>query len=194
VGERDAAPADGARAVEAAVGSSLPRRSPAAATPEDAAPEEVTPRGRSAAEDATSAADRPGAPDSVQGWRAVVADLYGRRAESFATAAPDRLADVYTAGSPLRAADEEHVRGLAGAGEVLRGFAPAVVAVTAVEAADGRVEMDLVDRWPGYDVVPAGGRDGPALRTVPGRPEATVRMVLLRTGEGWRIDSAQRLA
>ncbi len=96
--------------------------------------------------------------------------------------------------SPLRAADEEHARSLAAAGEVLRGFAPTVVAVTAVGDVGDRVEMDLVDRWGDYDVVPATDPDGPVLRTVPGRPEAEVRMVLVRTGEGWRIESARRLA
>lgn len=141
----------------------------------------------------TRPGDRPGAPDSVTGWRAVVTDLYGRRATAFATATPDGLAQVYTDASPLRAADEEQVRVLAEAGEVLRGFAPEVVAVTAVDADDGRAELDLVDRWPGYDVAPAGAPEGAAVRTVPGRPEATVRMVLVRTDEGWRIDTAQRL-
>jgi hypothetical protein len=53
--------------------------------------------------------------------------------------------------------------------------------------------MDLVDRWPDYDVVPTGAADGPALRTEHGRPEAGVRMVLVRTADGWRIDTAHRL-
>ena len=53
--------------------------------------------------------------------------------------------------------------------------------------------MDLVDRSPGYDVVAAGAPDGPAIRTVPGRPETSVRMVLVRTDEGWRIETARRL-
>jgi len=172
----------GAGTVEAAVagdltdrGAPAPPRPPAEAT-EDAAP-----------------ADRQERPDSALGWREVVADLYARRAEAFGTAAPERLADVYTEGSPLRAADEEHARGLAEAGEVLRGFTPTVLAVTGVGDGTDRVEMDLVDRWPDYDVVPAVAPDGPAVRTVPGRPETSVRMVLVRTGEGWRIESAQRL-
>jgi hypothetical protein len=103
------------------------------------------------------------------------------------------LADVYAPGSPLRAADEEHALRLAEAGEVLRGFRPTVVAVTATHDSRDRVEMDLTDRWPDYDVVPAGTPDGPAIRTVPGRPESGVRMVLVRTAQGWRIDTAERV-
>jgi hypothetical protein len=129
----------------------------------------------------------------VEAWRTVVDELYERRAAAFASAAPEQLAAVYTAGSPLLGADQDHARGLAAAGEVLRGFAPTVVAVTAVDDGGDRVEMDLVDRWAGYEVVPALAPDGAATRSVPGRAESTVRMVLVRTGEGWRIESAQRL-
>jgi hypothetical protein len=122
----------------------------------------------------------------------VVADLYQRRVAAFTATAPEAWGDVYTSGSSLRSADEEHARRLAAADEALRGFAPEVVAVTAVRTDGDRVELELLDRWPGYDVV-AGGPDGPALRTVPGRPETTVRMVLARTVGGWRIESARRL-
>ena len=75
---------------------------------------------------------------------------------------------------------------------MLRGFAPTVVRVTAAVVAGDRAEVDLVDAWPGYDVVPAAAADGSVLRTDPGRPEAPVHMVLRRTGTGWRIESAQR--
>jgi eukaryotic-like serine/threonine-protein kinase len=50
-----------------------------------------------------------------------------------------------------------------------------------------------VDRWADYEVVPADAPEGPAIRTMPGRAESTVRMVLVRTAEGWRIDTAERL-
>ncbi|TQN43525.1 serine/threonine protein kinase [Blastococcus colisei] len=159
--------------------------------------------GRSRAPDVGAVAPRPeaaqapapaGVPDSVQGWRAVVAELYAHRAAAFASGSVERLADVYTEGSGVRTADEEHVRALSAAGEVLRGFAPRVVAVTAAGTPGDRVALDLVDRWADYAVVPAGAPDGPAVRTVPGRAEATVRMVLVRTTDGWRIESARRLS
>jgi hypothetical protein len=69
-----------------------------------------------------------------------------------------------------------------------------VLAVTGVENAGDRVELELVDRWPDYEVVVAGAPDGRVVRTVAGRPATSVRMVLVRTAEGWRVDSAQRLA
>jgi eukaryotic-like serine/threonine-protein kinase len=122
-----------------------------------------------------------------------VSDLYERRARAFATASVAELADVYTAGSPLRPPDEQHAGELAQAGEALRGFTPVVVAVTGVSGSGDRREVDLVDRWPGYDVVLAGEPDGAALRSLPGRPDVGVRMVLVRTPDGWRIDSAERL-
>lgn len=125
-------------------------------------------------------------------WAAVVADLYRRRAAAFATAAAAELDDVYAPGSALLAADRQHVRELAAAGETVRGFAPEVVDVRALSADEDRAELDLVDRWAAYEVVAADDPDGPALRTGAGRAESGVRMVLVRSAEGWRIESATR--
>ncbi|MCW2682319.1 MAG: Serine/threonine protein kinase [Blastococcus sp.] len=139
-------------------------------------------------------ADRPEAPDSADGWRAVVADLYQRRARAFAAAQADGFAGVYAHGSGQWATDEQYVRALSEAGEVLRGFAPEISGLSVLASDGTRAHLDLVDRWPDYDVVSAGAPDGPAVRTVPGRPETAVRLVLIRTGAGWRIESGQRLA
>jgi hypothetical protein len=159
------------------------------------APAEAT---RSATERAASVepaqADRQQAPDTTGGWRAVVADLYERRAHAFATARPDGFDGVYAPGSAQWATDAQYARALGEAGEVLRGFAPEIADLSVRSSEGTRVQLHLVDRWPEYDVVPAGAPDGPALRTVPGRPETVVRLVLVRTGEGWRIESGQRLA
>jgi hypothetical protein len=182
--EADRGRGDAVGAAVAAVVSTQPERG------EGAAPQES---GSSPTPGDASVADRQEMPDSLAGWRAVVTELYERRAGAFAAASTQGLAGIYALGSPLRAADEAQVRALADAGEVLRGFAPTVVAVTTAGDGTDRVELDLVDRWPGYDVVPAGATDGAALRTAPARPETGVRMVLVRTGEGWRIESAQRL-
>jgi eukaryotic-like serine/threonine-protein kinase len=76
---------------------------------------------------------------------------------------------------------------------VLRGFAPAVAEVTFAERAGDRVTLDLVDSWPGYEVVSAAHPDGPAVRTGEGRAAAGVRMVLLRAGDRWLIESAERV-
>ncbi len=141
-----------------------------------------------------AAADRQEAPDSAEGWRTVVEELYQRRARAFGPAGVQALDAVYTVGSPQRAADDQHARELAAAGEVLRGFAPSVAEVRVIAGSGDRIQLDLVDEWPDYDVVTARDPDGAAVRTVPGRPETGVRMTVMRTEDGWRIESAQRLA
>ncbi|WP_347060192.1 serine/threonine-protein kinase [Blastococcus sp. HT6-30] len=160
--------------------------SPGAASPEPPAPP---------APPATVAAaglPETAAPDGPDEWRVLVAELYARRAEGL-SGTPARLTDVYPAGSPLLAADEEHARRLAAAGETLGGFAPAVVELTVTEASPDRAELLLTDRWPDYRVLAADDPAGLPLRTVTGRPDAEVRMVLVRTPAGWRIDQAERV-
>lgn len=130
-------------------------------------------------------------PATVDDWRTLVTQLYARRAEAL-NGNPAALGDVYAPGSPLRAADAEHARTLTAAGEQLRGFAPAVVELAVVATTEDRAELVLTDRWPDYRVVPAGRPDVEAIRTVVGRPDAEVRMTLLRTPSGWRIESAER--
>jgi hypothetical protein len=134
----------------------------------------------------------PADPVTVQDWRGVVEELYRRRAEAFATASPELLADVYAAGTEMLAADTALARDLAGAGEVLRGFAPEVAEVTAAQRVEDRVTLDLVDSWAGYTVVSAADPAGPALRTAEGRPAASVHMVLIRAGDRWLIEGAER--
>jgi hypothetical protein len=166
-----------------------------------AAPTGATGTGRAAVGNAPAAnaptgtglADRQEAPGTPAAWQLLVEELYGRRARCFGAGTPELLGGVYAPGSPLRAADEAHVRALAAAGETLRGFAPAVVEVTGVSVTGERALLDLVDRRPEYEVVTAGSAEGPALRTEPGRPGTAVRMALLRTPEGWRIESAERV-
>jgi hypothetical protein len=162
--------------------------SPAAAT-------SAAPAGRPEVADAPAGlADRQEAPGSAADWRRLVEELYARRAHTFAIDAAELLDGVYTPGSAHRAADEAHVTALADAGEALRGFIPTVVEVTGASVDGDRAVVDLTDRWPEYEVVAAGSANGgPALRTAPGRPATAVRMVLLRTPDGWRIDSAERL-
>ncbi|TFV52260.1 hypothetical protein E4P43_07380 [Blastococcus sp. TF02A-35] len=131
-------------------------------------------------------------PTSAGEWDALVGELYQRRAEAFEAADPARLGEVYAPGSALLAADQQHARSLAEAGERLSGFAPVVREVTVEAATAQRAQLRLTDRWLDYLVVPAGHPEGPVLRTVPGRSDAQVQLVLVRTAEGWRIDSAVR--
>ncbi|MGY1603355.1 serine/threonine-protein kinase [Geodermatophilus sp. SYSU D00815] len=144
--------------------------------------------------EATDPADPRETPADPAGWVPVLAELYRRRAEAFATASADPLAGVYTDGSDLRAADAGSVAALAASGEVLRGFTPGVLRVTAARVSADRAEVDLVDAVPGYDVVRAAQPGAGPVRSEPGRPEAPVRMVLRATADGWRIESAVLLA
>jgi eukaryotic-like serine/threonine-protein kinase len=132
-------------------------------------------------------------PGRLEEWRTLVHELYLRRAEAFRTASPNLLDAVYAGSSALRAADARFVTSLAGSGEVLRGFLPDVEQVTAARS-DGadRVRLDLLDSWAAYEVVALAQPDGPALRTGAGQGPSGVRMVLVRTGEGWRIETAER--
>ncbi|MGY1699649.1 serine/threonine-protein kinase [Geodermatophilus sp. SYSU D00766] len=129
-------------------------------------------------------------------WTAVLTALYERRAEAFGTGDAALLAEVYTADSPLLAADRAYLAALGAAGEVLRGFRPTVaqVAVTGVAGADGTVQVQLLDSWPECAVVSAAVPDGPVLRTEAGRAPARVEMVLVPGPDGWRIGSAGRLS
>jgi hypothetical protein len=68
------------------------------------------------------------------------------------------------------------------------------VTVGSAPAADGHVRVQLLDSWPECAVVPAATPDGPVLRTEPGRAPVPVVMVLVPGSDGWRIDSAGRLA
>jgi hypothetical protein len=131
------------------------------------------------------------APADTEGWRAVVADLYARRAAAFADPGIADFGLVYTRSSPLRTADSEYAQDLAAAGEALRGFDPAVVSVDGVSATGDRAVVDLVDSWPAHEVVTAG--DGSVVRLASGRPETVVRLVLVRAPEGWRIEGGERI-
>ena len=160
---------------------------PAAAGPQPAAPP-------SAASRPQQAAEGRGLPRTVDQWRVVVEALYRRRVEAFSTASPRLLADVYVEGSPLLSADAAVATALADAREVLRGFAPTVADVTAADVVGDRVRLHLVDAWEPYDVVAAARPEGPALRHLTGRPAAAVSMVLVRSGDRWLIETAERTA
>jgi hypothetical protein len=119
----------------------------------------------------------------------VVDRLYAARAEAYATGSAGALEPVYAGDSPLHRADEAEITTLRSSGAEVRGFAPEVVEVHSVTRAGDRVELELVDRWPGYTVVEADG----TTRAVPARGERLVAMVLVRESGQWRIDSARLL-
>ena len=158
-----------------ALGSAGPRGAAVATPSVPARPAEVVDRSQTT-------------PVTLEEWRARVNVLYQRRAEAFGAASLDGLDGVYAGDSALMAADARFVSSLADAGEGLRGFAPTVEKVTAAEPDGDRVRLDLVDSWSDYEVVAHGA----VVRTVPARTASNVRMVLVRSGGAWLIESAER--
>jgi hypothetical protein len=128
--------------------------------------------------------------DDPDGWAALVSELYGRRAGAYSTADRSALSAVYATDSPLGARDAEQVAALAAAGRTVAGFAPAVRRVTSVSGDDERVVLELVDEVPAHRVVATATPGAPPVQEVAGRGAAEVRMTLLRTEHGWRIEDA----
>jgi hypothetical protein len=142
---------------------------------------------------AASPADTADVPASAEQWKAVLTDLYGRRAAGFAEPSTADWDGVYAHDSPLRAADEQYAGELAAAGRALRGFAPVVLRVDHAAVSGDGAALDVVDRWPPHDVVDGDDLDGPPVRSAAGRPDTAVRLLLVRTADGWRIASAERV-
>lgn len=130
-------------------------------------------------------------PTDAAGWAGVVSTLYGSRAAAFARADPGLLTEVYAPGSALLDRDVAAVRALQDAGQVLSGFAPAVLRVESVTATAQGAELRLVDDLPGYRIAPVDRPDAATAEPVRGRGEAVVRIVLERTAAGWRISDAR---
>jgi hypothetical protein len=160
----------------------------ASPTPRDTTVDEVPDE----AADGTSPADARGVPASAEQWKAVLTDLYGRRAAGFAEPSTAQWGGVYTPDSPLRTPDEQYAEELAAARRALRGFAPVVLRVHRAAVSGDRAELDVVDRWPAHEVVDGDDPDGPALRSAAGRPDTAVHLLLVRTADGWRIERARR--
>ena len=128
-------------------------------------------------------------PDSREAWRPVLEDLYAARAQAYASASTEPLDAVYTRDSPLREADAAELARLRTSGAEVQGFAPEVVEVRSAVRTGDRVDVRLVDRWRAYTVM---GKDG-SRQPVPARGDRLVEMVLVRDGDGWRIDTARLL-
>jgi hypothetical protein len=131
---------------------------------------------------------------SAEAWQALVTELYGRRAQAFATGSGALLSGVYASDSPALADDVRAVGELAASHRQVEGFAPRVVRVDGVTVTGDTAVLRLVDDWAGYRVVAASGAPpgSDAVSSVPARAEQQVRMTLTRTVRGWRIASVVR--
>ncbi|MQA32450.1 serine/threonine-protein kinase [Modestobacter roseus] len=165
---------------------------PAAPAPSTPAPGSSSPgtaaEGEPLGDGPTAAAAMPTDPGE---WRALLAELYERRAGAFMAADAAAVAAVHLPGSALAQRDLAQVEMLAAAGRVLAGFEPRVSEVQAVTVEDDdRAVLEVLDTLPGYRVTDAAGG---LVQEVPARGEARVRMVLQFTATGWRIAAAERL-
>jgi len=133
-------------------------------------------------------------PDSPEAWAGLLNLLYERRALAFRTGDASLLDQVFTSDSPLLVADSAELAELAEAGEVLRDFAPRVLGVLDVSVVGDHAALQITDEFGDYETVPAlDTRAGP-LTEHPGRGPAPVAMTLVLTEQGWRIQTAERLA
>ena len=132
-------------------------------------------------------ADSTAVPADAGAWALLVGELYARRAAAFTEGRPADLDGVFAPSSALTATDRVRLTELQAAGQQLQGFAPQVVAVVSADTDDAGIRLELSERIPAYTVVAATGE-----RTeLPGQPVRPVVMTLLRTPQGWRIDTAQ---
>lgn len=138
--------------------------------------------------------DEHAVPDSPESWAALLSLLYERRAMAFGTGDTALLDQVFTEDSPQLVADTIELARLADAGQVLRGFAPRVLAVLEV-AVDGEdATLQITDEFGDYETVPAVDARAAALADHPGRGPAAVAMTLVLGDDGWRIHTAHRLS
>jgi hypothetical protein len=139
----------------------------------------------------TGGSPRPAAPATAlpavttpaPDWPAVVRELMRRRGEAYARSRPAALARVHRAGSPALAADRALLRSWRARGLHVDDAVVRVGAVRRLDRSPGRVELRVVHRLgTAVAVGPHGDR-----RALPrDRPQAH-RVVLVRTGAGWRI-------
>ena len=146
------------------------------------------------ADPASSAVDERAVPNSPEDWATLLTLLYERRALAFATGAVELLDQVFTEDSPQLVADTAELARLAQAGQVLRGFAPRVLEVSEMVVDDARASLQITDEFGGYETVPALDTGAAALARHSGRGPTAVAMAMTLTEDGWRIQSAQRLA
>ncbi|MGZ6827006.1 MAG: protein kinase domain-containing protein [Mycobacteriales bacterium] len=117
-------------------------------------------------------------------WARVVAGLERAREEAFAGADAGRLLDVYAPASPLLSSDQLAVAALGRAGRTADGVEHEVRGLTPLRVGADRAELSVVEVLGAVAVRDARGR---VVSSAPAGPDRTVRMVLTRTPQGWRV-------
>lgn len=146
------------------------------------------------ASEAAPDVDERAVPDSPEAWARLLNVLYERRALAFGTGDVSLLEQVFSPDSRQLVTDVTAVTRLVEAGEVLRGFSPQVLAVQAAAVDGDHATLQITDEFSGYQSVPAADAGAPPLADHSGRGPAVVAMTMVLTDDGWRIQTAERLA
>ncbi len=138
--------------------------------------------------------DERAVPDSPEEWAGLLTMLYQRRTLAFETGDSSLLDRVFTSDSPQLVTDRLELDRLSEAGVLLRGFAPEVLGVHDVSVSGDVATLQITDAFEPYETVLAADIHAAPLGEHPGRGSAMVVMTLVRTDDGWRIQTAARLA
>lgn len=169
----------------------LPTSPTAAPLPSRAAPA-LPPSATASAPSATPAASATSLPTvapQMQGaarWEREVERLDALRIRAYAEADPALLADVYAPAAPALRTDQQTVRRLAEAGQVLRGARHDLVAVQVVSQSADAVDLLVRDSLRAGEFRDAQG--SVIGRTEP-RGEQAYRLRLVAVGGSWRVAS-----
>lgn len=119
-------------------------------------------------------------------WRQTLMGLDLHRAAAYAAGDPTRLGQVYA--SPEASSDDaEIIEAYADRGGVIEGVLLQVEAVSVVERTERRVHLDVTDR-----LGPARVRwSGDELTVLPADRPTRHLVVLVMTGDGWRISESR---
>jgi eukaryotic-like serine/threonine-protein kinase len=152
-------------------------RQTAAATPVGAKPSVGT------------AASVSAAGDSGQSWREVLGSLDAQRSAAFATGDVDRLARVYTTGSPAGRRDRRQLVGLRGAGLRAEGMRLRILRISVVRHTERHVRLRVVDVLRLHRLVDGSGA---VVERRPGRTAVAWTVTLALEGGRWRVYDVTR--
>ena len=125
----------------------------------------------------------------TRSWAAVLGSLDARRSAAYATGDPQRLAGVYTAGSPAGRRDAAELAGLRGAGLRAEGMRLRILQVTELRRTDRHVRLRVVDVLRRHRLVDGSGA---VVERRPGRTAATWSVTLARDEGRWRVYDVTR--
>ncbi len=124
-----------------------------------------------------------------QSWAEVLGALDAERSAAFAAGDVDRLARVYTAGSPAGRRDRRQLTGLRGAGLRAEGLRLRILRVTELRRTQRHVRLRVVDVLRPHRVVDGSGV---LVEHRPGRTAVTWTVTLALEGGRWQVYDVTR--